>query len=558
MSADLQQFVRAIKESGILTAGEFSAFQNRLAATEGPIDVAKFADELVVEKRLTKFQAKAFCSGVPKRMVLGSYVILDEIGAGGMGQVYKAQHRRMKRVVALKVLSPEKVKSDEAVDRFQREVEAAARLNHPNIVTAHDADEDEGVHYLVMEYVDGMDLFHLVHRRGPIPIKLAMDWTAQAARGFEYAHSKGIVHRDIKPANLLVSSDLTVKILDMGLARLDESPGALDETAAGSLTRMGEIIGTIDFMAPEQAEDTRQAGPAADVYSLGCTLYYLLTSEYVYPATTLMKKLLAHCQNPIPSLRDKRRDVPAQLNDIFRRMVAKKPEDRPQHMSEIISALEHCRLVVEPDESEDRQAIVDQLENRQSPRGGKTIQQGFSTVAVHSDDSRVGLDSDDEVKSADAQSLPAREPKEETARSKPDGAASVEAQSESKGPLPPIISFCTCGTVFAASGKKAGTAVKCPTCGGSVKIAAPTDPRASERPIDVTCECGKSYLVAKQTMGRMVKCMKCRRPMAVPNVEKFGVACTQCGQQFSAMDSLAGKRVRCPKCGGTFSVPERV
>jgi len=180
----------------------------------------------------------------------------------------------MKRDVALKVLPSHVTRSKRAVARFQREVEAAAQLNHPNIVSAYDADEADGVHFFVMECVDGEDLAQTVIRRGPLPVQEAVDYTIQAARGLEYAHSQGVVHRDIKPGNLLVDREGTVKVLDMGLARFDKETGADDSTAAAGLTQSGQVMGTFDYMSPEQAEDSHHADHRADVYSLGCTLFH--------------------------------------------------------------------------------------------------------------------------------------------------------------------------------------------------------------------------------------------------------------------------------------------
>src|SRR5262249_38422027 len=170
---------------------------------------------------LTKFQAEQVWQGKGKSLVLGNYVLLEKIGQGGMGAVYKAEHRRMKRIVAIKMLPPNLLQNPAAVARFQREVEAAARLRHPHIVAADDADEANGVHFLVMEDGDGRDLSALVKRNGPFPVAQAVHCILQAARGLEFAHKKGIVHRDIKPANLLLDSEGVVKILDMGLARME-------------------------------------------------------------------------------------------------------------------------------------------------------------------------------------------------------------------------------------------------------------------------------------------------------------------------------------------------
>ncbi|HEX4147685.1 MAG TPA: protein kinase, partial [Pirellulales bacterium] len=265
-------------------------------------------------------------------------LVLDKLGAGGMGQVFRARHRRMDRVVALKVLSKKQVGSPEAVARFQREVKAAARLTHPHIVTAYDADEAAGVHYLVMEYVDGQDLSEMVKAHGPMKVPQAVDFMIQAARGLEHAHSQGVIHRDVKPSNLLLDKHGTVKILDMGLARVD-NPLAGPDSGEG-LTAAGSVMGTVDFMSPEQALDTAQADARSDIYSLGYTLYYLLSGKKPYDGDTAMKKLLAHREKPTPSLAQDRPEVSADLEAVYRKMVAKRPEQRYANVREVREALE--------------------------------------------------------------------------------------------------------------------------------------------------------------------------------------------------------------------------
>ena len=207
-------------------------------------------------------------------------------------------------------------------------------------MAAFDADESQLGPYLVMEYVVGSDLAHLVNRHGPLRLADALDATIQAARGMAYAHELGVIHRDLKPANLLRDQQGTVKVTDLGLARFS---GAGAEARDDGLTQSGSVFGTIDFMSPEQALDSKSADHRSDIYSLGCTLYYLLTGQPIYPGDTMMSKLLAHRSKPIPSLRELRPDVPEVLEAYFRRLVAKEPDDRPASMGEVVRDLEAIR-----------------------------------------------------------------------------------------------------------------------------------------------------------------------------------------------------------------------
>jgi len=348
MPVSLTEFAENLVRSGLFSAAELAEFQKSLPPERRPKDARGLARELIQAGRLTKYQAAAVYQGKTKSLVFGEYTVLELIGQGGMGQVLKARHRTMQRIVALKVLPRRAMQSPSAVKRFEREVRAAARLMHPNIVTAYDAGEQEGTHYLVMEYVEGKDLAAILAEQGPLSVAHAIDYTAQAAKGLAYAHSEGVVHRDIKPGNLLVDEKGTVKILDMGLARMASAGGRVGSEQSESLTTSGQVMGTCDYMAPEQAEDTHGADHRADVYSLGCTLYRLLTGRKPYEGDTMIKILLAHREASVPSLSAARPDVPAGLDAVCRKMMAKTPEERYQSMSEVIDALSACVTTGEP------------------------------------------------------------------------------------------------------------------------------------------------------------------------------------------------------------------
>jgi hypothetical protein len=265
---------------------------------------------------------------------VGPYEILGRLGVGGMGTVYRARHHDLDRVVALKVLSADRV-DEAAVARFRNEMKAAGRLDHPNIVAARDAGRVGGTYYLAMDFVDGADLSALIGRLGPLLVADACELVRQAAVGLQHAHEAGVLHRDIKPSNLMLTRGGVVKVLDLGLAR-----AAADIPAAERLTASGVLIGTADYIAPEQIDRAHAADARADVYGLGGTLYFLLTGSAPYgDRGTWWEKLRAHADAPVPAVRDRRPGVPAPLSDLIGRMLAKSPADRPATPGEVAAAL---------------------------------------------------------------------------------------------------------------------------------------------------------------------------------------------------------------------------
>ena len=269
---------------------------------------------------------------LPTVPIIPGYDLLEVLGAGGMGVVWKARQRRLDRIVALKLIRPELV-GPEVVASFQREAQAVARLAHPNIVTIHDADEVDGTHFLVMELVEGIDLGRLVADRGPLPVDVACTLARQAALALQHANERGVVHRDVKPSNLMAARPSgMLKMLDLGLARWRGGSG-------GSTTSFANLVGTPDFVAPEQIETPGKADARSDLYSLGCTLYYLLTGQVPFPAPALAHKLDGHrWQTPTP-LAQVRPGVAPPVQELVSRLLAKRPEERHQSAAELAAAL---------------------------------------------------------------------------------------------------------------------------------------------------------------------------------------------------------------------------
>jgi serine/threonine-protein kinase len=318
-------------------------------------DLRGLARELIQRGWLTAYQINQIGQGRGGNLLLGSYVLLERLGEGGMGVVFKARNWKLGGVVALKLIRKDGLSDPKTVQRFRREIQVAAQLCHPNIIRAYDADEVGGTHFLVMEYVEGIDLGSLVRQRGRLGVAEACDCVRQAALGLQHAFERGLIHRDLKPSNLLrvgsgrgaVGSDAredparagpasanppgaeawpTIKILDFGLARY--SPGA--PNLSSTLTTESTVMGTPDFMAPEQTLDSHDVDIRADLYSLGCTLYFLLTAHPPFPGGSIGQKFARHLtEEPVPVERV-RPDVPPGLAAVVRKLLAKRPEDRYQ------------------------------------------------------------------------------------------------------------------------------------------------------------------------------------------------------------------------------------
>jgi serine/threonine protein kinase len=326
-----------LKRSELIEDDQLESFLKKSAAKHGgsiPDDPEVLAAEMVEEGLLTDWQSKKLLAGKYKGFRLGKYKLLGEVGKGGMSAVYLAEHVLMRRRVAIKVLPKSRVKDSSYLERFRLEARAVAKLDDPHIVRAFDIDNEGDTHYIVMEYVDGKDLHRLVADGGPLDPDTAADYIAQAATGLAHAHDKNLIHRDIKPANLLVDRSQTVKLLDLGLAKLTE-----DDQTSLTLANDENVLGTADYLAPEQALNSHSADQRSDIYSLGCTLYFLLTGRPPFPEGTISERLLKHQVEEPESLLKLRPELPMSLIEICQRMMNKRPELRFETANDVADRL---------------------------------------------------------------------------------------------------------------------------------------------------------------------------------------------------------------------------
>lgn len=348
--ANATEFLDLVRKSGVADEKRLEAYLTKLRGTGSwPSDVTKFAAMLVREAILTQFQAEQLLQGKWKRFSIGKYKVLERLGSGGMGSVFLCEHKLMRRRVAVKVLPSAKAADEESLGRFYREARAVAALDHPNIVQAYDIDQDDNLHFIVMEYVDGTNLQDLVKKTGRLPVSQACQYIQQAALGLEHAHQKNLVHRDIKPGNILIDRKGQIKILDMGLARFFNDEEDL-------LTRKFDdnVLGTADYLSPEQAEDSHDVDIRADIYSLGATFYFLLTGKTAFGDGTVAQKLMWHQHKDPRPVMELRPEVPAGVWTVLSKMMAKKPENRYQVPREVADALApfSSGAVLAPPESE--------------------------------------------------------------------------------------------------------------------------------------------------------------------------------------------------------------
>ena len=338
-----EALIAAIRDCGLFTADEAAAIGADLARFGG--DTRAMVRHLLTHERIPVYQLRKIVYARTHELFVGPYVILDKLGEGGMGKVYKARDGRDGRLVALKVVRPHLLANPVVRGRYEREVAAALALKHPNIAAAYEAGEAAGRNYLALEFVDGIDLARVVKKYGLLPVPEACEYLRQAAVGLQHAHDAGFVHRDIKPSNIVVSGErhhptatepARVRVLDMGLVR---SVGLDEDVGETGLTRDGTVVGTPDYMAPEQAKNSSTVDHRADLYNLGGTFYFLLTGKPPFHTGSPIEKILRHQIDPPPPLQATRPDVPDALARIVARLMAKKPADRYATADEVARAL---------------------------------------------------------------------------------------------------------------------------------------------------------------------------------------------------------------------------
>lgn len=337
--------IQSLVDSGVLSSEEATRLAqapDRPGDQSGSTAQPSDSGSSVIEKlkktgRLSAFQVNLLEREGPQALQLGDYVLLDRLGAGGMGEVFRAVHRVMRREVAIKRLKTGSVDVPGLNERFMREVRTAAKLVHPNIVTAYDAGEDSTGCYLVMEYIPGRDLSRVIREEGALRVDRAVKYLQQAAQALAYAHKSGIIHRDIKPGNFLVDEHDTLKLLDLGLARVEQTIAEVEQSENLTLTHAHQLVGTLAYMAPEQAEDPHAASVAADLYALGATFCHMVTGRPPFVAKSAAQAIIAHRDSPPPNLGHR---LPEDLDALYQSLMRKRPEDRPASADDVLASLE--------------------------------------------------------------------------------------------------------------------------------------------------------------------------------------------------------------------------
>ncbi|QEG42875.1 serine/threonine protein kinase [Roseimaritima ulvae] len=373
-----ERFVELVAKSELVDLAKCDKLIAKVRAKFGgklPEDPEKLAALFRSNKLLTEWHTDKLLSGKYKGFFLGKYKLLGHLGTGGMSSVYLGEHTKMGDRRAIKVLPRRRVKDASYLARFQNEAKAIAALNHPNIVRAFDIDNEGDVHYMVMEYVDGDDLQVRVRKDGPFDFRTAAQVVVQAARGLQHAHDRGMIHRDVKPANLLIDSNGTIRLLDMGLALF-----AQEDEASLTIAHNENVLGTADYLAPEQALNSHEVDHRADIYGLGCTLYFMLTGQPPFNEGSLAQRIAKHQTEMPKSIRELRPDCPGELEGMVVKMIQKDARYRYQSGNDVAEAFE--RWLATSNVPASRKRIVT---DRDSPAAALMIGGGSSTIHVDSD-----------------------------------------------------------------------------------------------------------------------------------------------------------------------------
>ncbi|MCL2004975.1 MAG: serine/threonine protein kinase [Planctomycetaceae bacterium] len=336
----VSHFIEILRRSELVEPAKLDEALANIEANAEPEqlgDPAFIAKQLVQKYVLTSWQSRQLLKGRYKGFFLRQYKILGHLGSGGMSSVYLAEHVLMQRRVAVKVLPRKRLEKAIYLERFIREAQAIAALDHPNIIRAYDFDHEGDLHYIIMEYFPGDNLQAIVDREKKLPFARIVNILRQTADALSHAHAIGVIHRDVKPSNILVNPQGEVKVLDLGLALLDE------QVYEGRITHIQEdtILGTADYLAPEQAIDSHKVDARADIYALGGVLYFCLMGHPPFPEGSVSKRLLDHQQSEPASILDSRPDAPGDLVTLCKKMMAKHPDFRQQSAKEVVQDLEH-------------------------------------------------------------------------------------------------------------------------------------------------------------------------------------------------------------------------
>jgi eukaryotic-like serine/threonine-protein kinase len=398
------KLIELVRKSELSSDNEIDAALEKIRAQHGgelPSDAIELSKSLEKEKIITRWHSEKLLKGKYKGFFLGKYKLLGHIGSGGMSSVYLAEHTKMHDLRAIKVLPQSKLGKSSYLARFQQEAKAIASLNHPNIVRAYDIDNQGDNHYIVMEYVDGEDLQIMVKKKGPLSFEKAASYTAQAARGLHHAHESGLIHRDVKPANVLVRKDGQVKLLDLGLALFSD-----DNESSLTKDFNDKVLGTADYLAPEQALNSHGVDPRADLYGLGCMLYFLLTGHPPFPEGSIAQRIAKHQMEMPKEIRKIRPECPGELEGICWKLLQKDRKYRYSsalQTAEVLEAwLARYKVAVAAESSGSSLRLGEEVEKRSASRSSSISGAVVDTVSNRAGDTMAGKSGSEVLSTSDS------------------------------------------------------------------------------------------------------------------------------------------------------------